>query len=682
MAMRITGMNSGLDTEAIIAEMVSGQKNKVDTAKKSQISLQWKQDAWKALNTKALSLFNGVLNNMRFTDAYSKKVTNVSNSSAVSVVTGAKAVNGVQELEVKQLAKAGYLTGAELSGGSFTSKSTLKDLSGGTIAAGESVRFSVNTGGKTTDIELTGDSKISDIVSKLQGAGVNANFDEANQRFFISSKTTGEAADFALTANNQKGFDALSAMGVNYFDGATEDYYNTLAGWDINSGDGKAWIDAELAKQVKAAEDKRTAVNKELTNARTRLADAESALNAKGYTDTSKGALEAEFTTLTDEKTALTTELKGIPADDVATDEQKQRRADINSRLTVVNENLAAVDTYRKESDFIAEGEALATELDDKLLNGGAAIRTALETDLQGRIDMAAGMSTAMPGLSAATKIDGQDAKIVLNGAEFTSKSDSFAINGLTITVNEETSEVIKLNTQDDTEGIYDMIKGFMKEYNALINEMDKLYNAASSTGYQPLTSEEKDAMTDDEIADWEKKIKDGLLRRDSTLQLVSGTMKEVMMGAVEVGDKKLFLTNFGIETLEYFTSSDNEKGAYHIDGDADDSFTKNNTDKLKGMIAADPDTVTKFFAGLSKNLYGAMDELMKAGDPNDSSLTSFFDDKKMKRDYESFTGRISELEAKMIEAEDRYYKQFSAMEVALAKMQSNSSAVTGLLGG
>ena len=45
-----------------------------------------------------------------------------------------------------------------------------------------------------------------------------------------------------------------------------------------------------------------------------------------------------------------------------------------------------------------------------------------------------------------------------------------------------------------------------------------KLYNADSAKGYEPLTDDEKDAMSDSEVEKWEKKIKDSLLRKDSTI--------------------------------------------------------------------------------------------------------------------------------------------------------------------
>ena len=99
-----------------------------------------------------------------------------------------------------------------------------------------------------------------------------------------------------------------------------------------------------------------------------------------------------------------------------------------------------------------------------------------------------------------AGKIDGEDAEIELNGAIFTSNTNNCEINGLTLTVHKATDEVITLTTEQDTSGIYDTIKNFIKKYSELINEMDKLYNAESASKYEPLTKEEKEALSDTEV--------------------------------------------------------------------------------------------------------------------------------------------------------------------------------------
>ena len=224
------------------------------------------------------------------------------------------------------------------------------------------------------------------------------------------------------------------------------------------------------------------------------------------------------------------------------------------------------------------------------------------------------------------------------------------------------------------------MIKGFLKDYNALINEMDKLYNADSAKRFEPLTDEEKDAMSDSQIEEWETKIKDAILRKDSSLSTISSAMKTIMLEGVEVNGKKMYLSNFGINTLNYFSAPENERNAYHIDGDSDDAATSGEPDKLKTMIANDPDTVISFFTKLANNLREKMFDVMK-GTENSSVLTAY-DDKKMKVDYDDYTEKIKELEKKLADYEDKWYAKFAAMETAMAKMQNNASAVTSLLGG
>lgn len=224
------------------------------------------------------------------------------------------------------------------------------------------------------------------------------------------------------------------------------------------------------------------------------------------------------------------------------------------------------------------------------------------------------------------------------------------------------------------------MIKNFLKEYNKLINEMDSLYNADSSKGYEPLTEEEKEEMSEKEIEKWEEKIKDSLLRRDSTLDKVSSAMKSVMSQGINVNGETLYLSTFGIATLGYFNSAENEKSAYHIDGDPDDIATSGKADKLKTAIANDPDKVVDFFTNLSKNLYTKLGDLMKKTEY--SSSFTLYDDVSMKKEYADYKDKIDKQEQRIKDYEDRYYKKFTAMETALAKLQSKESAISGLFGG
>ena len=52
-----------------------------------------------------------------------------------------------------------------------------------------------------------------------------------------------------------------------------------------------------------------------------------------------------------------------------------------------------------------------------------------------------------------------------------------------------------------------------------------------------------------------------------------------------------------------------------------------------------------------------------------------------MASEYSDYTSLITKWEEKLKDKEDYYYKKFSAMETALAKLNSQTSSLTGLFG-
>jgi flagellar hook-associated protein 2 len=276
-------------------------------------------------------------------------------------------------------------------------------------------------------------------------------------------------------------------------------------------------------------------------------------------------------------------------------------------------------------------------------------------------------------------KIAGADSKIVLNDVEYTSSTTSFSINGLSINALAKTDGEITITTATDTQAIYDKVKDFLTEYNSIINEMNKLYNADSSYGYDPLTDDEKDAMSDTEIEKWETKIKDSLLRNDTTLNSVMMSMINAMSSSYTVNGTKMTLSSLGISTLGYLNAAENENYAYHIDGDSDDANTSGNTDKLMAAIKSDPDTVVDFMKQLTSNLYTQLGNKMKS--TTLSSAYTIYNDKEMNSQYSEYSKTISSWEDKLSDKEDYYYSKFASMESALTKLQSSTSSLTSMLG-
>lgn len=707
--MRLTGLMSGMDTESIIQQLVSAKQTKVDDAKKARTKLEWKQTAWKELNTKIKNLQSKYISTMRFSTAYSKRTTKVSNSSAVSVITGENAVKGVQSLKINKLAKTGYLTGAELKGkdGSLTAASKVSDIEGFSTGG----TFNITSGSNSVDVTVTEDTTISDVLNKLKEAGVNASFDAKNQRFFVSASASGLDSDFSITASDSAGDAALSLLGLKTRigsgegeDNATYKKYAELAAFYVE-GDKSATLD-KINADGRITNAINSRVNSYLEQYKSLLSSRDSAqgkidqINEK-YKDSTLKSVEDyadELSKKQEAKTKLEEEIQGMEDGDDKTAKQAELDA-LNEEMSALAEKKTDAQTLASATKTVEDSTSQMKDLTDNYIDvtsttdadgkvtysatAKAALTAEVEDSYYNSVQYAAKVIADGSTSGGATKVSGQDAEIVLNGATFTGKTNVFEINGLTFTALSTTAagEEITVTTEDDVDGIYDMVKGFLKEYNTLINEMDKLYNADSAKGYEPLTDDEKDAMSDTEVEKYEQKIKDALLRRDSNLSTISSALKEVMSAGIEINGKTMYLSNFGINTLGYFEAADNEKNAYHIDGDPDDTSTSGNADVLKSMISTDPDTVVSFFSTLSKNLYDKMSSLSKSVDGY-RTFGNFYDDKKMKSDYDDYKTKISELEEKLNDYEDKWYSKFSKMETALAKLQSNSSAVTSLLGG
>lgn len=730
MAIRISGMYSGLETESIINELASAQSYKKNKLVKAQTKLSWKQDAWKTLNTKIYSLYANTLSNMRFESSYMKKKTSVSNTNAIKVTSSDNAANGVNTVKVDKLAKTAYLTGKDLttdSGVKFTGAATLKTL--GFTGEG-SIRLSGGNGAHF-DIDVTEDMTINDVVGKISETGLNASFDQANQRIFISSKNTGAVNNFTVIGNDEGGMNALASLGLLSEKDLASGEYTKWAGYRTDADAYQKVLDAEVEARLTAYQKQNETLTKEIEQfTKGNEANQEALEKLEGYATYGDGKtateiydiiygaevekpkknedgkfIDADGNEVENEEDAAKEKVregglkKAVEDAQKALDEAKD--GDDAAAITAAEDTLKAAQAelekaqdcynYRyameynqreidKRQETIDNNNTYMETVDDETVASDK-LKNEVKDDFDAKIAVSEKVLNGDFATKAkATKIDGQDSKIMLNGAEFTSMNNSYSVNGLNFSVLEETTGDVTLTTTEDTDGIFDMIKKFFTEYNKLINEMDSLYNAESSKGYEPLISEEKDAMSESEIKEWEDKIKGSLLRRDTTLSSVSNAMKNVLLQGATVNGKQMYLSDFGINTLGYFKAAENEKNSYHIDGDADDAAVSGNANKLKEMIASDPEAVTKFFSTLSKNLYEALNNQMATSSM--SSAFTVYNDKQMKSEYDGYKEKITKQEDKLNALIDNWYKKFSAMETALSKIDSKNSAVSNMFGG
>ena len=699
MPIRLSGMVSGMDTESLVTALVSGYQLKKDNLVKAQTKLSWKQEKWKAMNTSIYSFYSGKLSAARFSKAYSLKKSTVSNSSVATVTASSSAVAGDQTLKVKELASSGYLTGGEVTNKSdstskITGSSKLSAITNKTSGQG-SVTLSVD--GKSTNIELTDDMTVNQFLVKLKDAGVQASFDEANQRFFISSKTSGKDGDFSLVANDTAGRDSLYELGLYTDDKTSTAEYTKWAGY-YNDTDGMytSALDDIINSAYESNKISFDTVAQEKLAAYSKASATVDSFNTKYMSDTGVTAEDNAKAQLA----ALISKGKG--GDDNSdfdesklTDKEKENYKTLKSDIDNYNTAKQSMEDLKDYVNIeVKDGKTTVSALKETDSAAGVAniaaktaerntkIKAELTTQYQNKAKSSYDMINAAHEFSkGASRKVGQDSEIELNGATFTSNSNNYSINGITIQVTAKTKddEQVTITTDTDVDAIYKSIKDMFTDYNKLIKSMDEAYNADSSKGYEPLTDDEKSAMTDDEVEKWEAKIKDSLLRKDDTLSSIINTMKNDMASSITINGKSYALSSFGIATQGYFASGENEKGVYHIDGDSDDSVTSGNDDKLRAAIAGDPETVVSFFSQLFSKVYTDLGNKMATSSV--SSAYTVYNDKQMNKQYSEYTTKISAAESKITTWEDYYYSKFSAMESALSKLNSQTSSMSGLFG-
>ena len=194
MGIRMSGLSSGMDTEAIVKELMSAQSMKKNKVVKAKTKLEWTQTKWSELNTKLTGLYNNFVSKMQLSTAYKTKKTTVSDATKASVAAKTSAANGNYSMEIKNVATSQYLTGAKINA---AASDKLTDIDSSLL----NKEISITVGAKTTKFAVTADTTLKDFTSALQSAGLNASFDDAQKRLFISSKESGLENAFSITTS-------------------------------------------------------------------------------------------------------------------------------------------------------------------------------------------------------------------------------------------------------------------------------------------------------------------------------------------------------------------------------------------------------------------------------------------------------------------------------------------------
>ncbi|MBQ0140963.1 MAG: flagellar filament capping protein FliD [Kurthia sp.] len=260
----------------------------------------------------------------------------------------------------------------------------------------------------------------------------------------------------------------------------------------------------------------------------------------------------------------------------------------------------------------------------------------------------------------------GSNGSLNVNGIVMEQASNNYTVAGYSLKVNQNitANSSISISSTNNVDALVSQVKSFVDTYNGLVKSLTDKTAEKKNVNYSPLTDAQKSEMTTDEITKWEEKAKAGLLKGDTTLNSVLSKMRQVIypQAATEA------LYKIGVTTTSTYTDG----GQLQID-----------ETKLKEALEQDPDILQRLFTGSGDNK-GIISELRTVAKQAVSTIeitagksTSVDNTYSLGKTIISMDEKITNWQDRLKEIEERYWKQFSAMETAIQKANSQSSLFT-----
>jgi len=272
--------------------------------------------------------------------------------------------------------------------------------------------------------------------------------------------------------------------------------------------------------------------------------------------------------------------------------------------------------------------------------------------------------------------IDGKNAILSVNGTTIERNTNSFEVNQFKLNLISETNTKTVLSATNNTTQVVDGLAKFVEEYNKLIDKVFTLTTEkAEYREFSPLTDEQKKDMSETEVELWEKKAKTGLVRSDTNLVSLLSELRQVLF--MRPTGSSLSLSDMGLKSSNY-----GDRGKLTIDSTKLNQALETRMNEVQALFTdKDNGIAVKFNAILNKNAQSSLSNpgrlVVVAGIANTTSDAK-----------NTLTDRIKSIELsienfkRMYESQkERYWKQFSQLETAMSKMNSQSSWLTQQLG-
>ncbi|MCC5802145.1 flagellar hook-associated protein 2 [Rossellomorea vietnamensis] len=272
---------------------------------------------------------------------------------------------------------------------------------------------------------------------------------------------------------------------------------------------------------------------------------------------------------------------------------------------------------------------------------------------------------------------EGVNATFTYNGLTTTRPSNTFTINGFELTLKNESTGPVTFTSSPDTDKILEKLVKFVDEYNKLIEKVNGEVNEKKYRDFQPLTAEQKESMEEKEIELWEEKSRSGTLRNDSVLTSGLNKMRTDLYSPISGGTTGVGqLAQIGIETSSNYL----DRGKLIID-----------ENKLKEAISKDPNAIYEIFAkdgatsneqGIARRLRDTLKDTMDSIEQKAGKASSTNNTFTLGRLLNNMDSQMDRFEDRLIQVEDRYWRQFTAMEKAIQRSNEQSMFLMNQFGG
>jgi flagellar hook-associated protein 2 len=280
-----------------------------------------------------------------------------------------------------------------------------------------------------------------------------------------------------------------------------------------------------------------------------------------------------------------------------------------------------------------------------------------------------------------ASSTNGMNAIFTINGLRTERSTNTFTINGFEYTLKATTNTAVTITSTTDTDGIFDSVKSFVDKYNEIIGKINGEITETRYRDYQPLTDEEKEGMEDRQIELWEERARSGMLRNDSILSSALNSFRSDLYSRVG-NDTDGVDNNFDQLSEIGITTSSNylEKGKLVI-----------NDTKLREAISKDPNAVYKLFTndstayeskGLARRLRDSISSTISKIEERAGNSLKTNSQFTLGRQLTSLDSSMDSFQDRLTQVEDRYWRQFTAMEKAIQRSNEQSMFLMNSFGG